>query len=425
MRKTLLAVALSVTALSAHADYQCSVTPRDDVILSPQQVQVKGENGDLVIKPDGNLTFNGKAYALSAAQREQAQDYQASLRSSLPWIDEGARSRVEKSRKALDKIITEQVGANSSMHGRLTKLDAQLKEQMNRIIERRSDGLTFHYKAIDQVRADGQQLVNQAMGGILQDSINEMGAKAVLKGGGNPLQGILGSLGGLQTAIQEEWKNQEADFQQFGKDVCSRVVSLVKGENGDLVIKPDGNLTFNGKAYALSAAQREQAQDYQASLRSSLPWIDEGARSRVEKSRKALDKIITEQVGANSSMHGRLTKLDAQLKEQMNRIIERRSDGLTFHYKAIDQVRADGQQLVNQAMGGILQDSINEMGAKAVLKGGGNPLQGILGSLGGLQTAIQEEWKNQEADFQQFGKDVCSRVVSLEDSRKALVGSLK
>ncbi|MFK9854284.1 hypothetical protein Q6239_07885, partial [Klebsiella pneumoniae] len=26
---------------------------------------------------------------------------------------------------------------------------------------------------------------------------------------------------------------------------------------------------------------------------------------------------------------------------------------------------------------------------------------------------------------QQFGKDVCSRVVSLEDSRKALVGSLK
>ncbi|VEC82600.1 FIG004016: Uncharacterized protein YggN [Raoultella ornithinolytica] len=76
------------------------------------------------------------------------------------------------------------------MHGRLTKLDAQLKTQMNRIIERRSDGLTFHYKAIDQVRADGQQLVNQAMGGILQDSINEMGAKAVLKGGGNPLQGI-------------------------------------------------------------------------------------------------------------------------------------------------------------------------------------------------------------------------------------------
>jgi hypothetical protein len=47
------------------------------------------------------------------------------------------------------------------------------------------------------------------MGGILQDSINEMGAKAVLKGGGNPLQGVLGSLGGLQTAIQNEWKTRK------------------------------------------------------------------------------------------------------------------------------------------------------------------------------------------------------------------------
>ncbi|MBB1202767.1 DUF2884 family protein [Enterobacteriaceae bacterium 89] len=226
MRKTLLAAALSVTAFAAQADYQCSVTPKDDVILNPQTVQVKGENGNLVITPDGNVMFNGKQYQLSAAQREQAKDYQTELRSALPWIDEGARSRVDKSRAALDKIITEQVGASSSMHNRLTKLDAQLKEQMNRIIEHRSDGLTFHYKGIDQVRADGQNLVNQAMGGLLQDSINEMGAKAVIKGGGNPLQGILGSMGGLQTAVQNEWKNQEADFQQFGKDVCGRVVSL-------------------------------------------------------------------------------------------------------------------------------------------------------------------------------------------------------
>ncbi|MFG6656443.1 DUF2884 domain-containing protein [Scandinavium sp. M-37] len=226
MRKTMLAAALSVTAFAAQADYQCSVTPRDDVILNPQTVQVKGENGNLVIAPDGNVMYNGKQYTLSAAQREQAKDYQAELRAALPWIDEGARTRVDKGRVALDKIITEQVGADSNMHSRLTKLDAQLKAQMNRIIEHRTDGLTFHYKGVDQVRADGQQLVNQAMGGILQDSINEMGAKAVVKGGGNPLQGILGSLGGLQGAIQDEWKNQQADFQKFGKDVCSRVVTL-------------------------------------------------------------------------------------------------------------------------------------------------------------------------------------------------------
>ncbi|MQK70965.1 DUF2884 family protein, partial [Escherichia coli] len=131
----------------AHADYKCSVTPRDDVILSPQTVQVKGENGNLVITPDGNVMYNGKQYTLSAAQREQAKDYQAELRSALPWIDEGARSRVEKGRVALDKIIAKEVGESSNMRSRLTKLDAQLKAQMNRIIEHRTDGLTFHYKA--------------------------------------------------------------------------------------------------------------------------------------------------------------------------------------------------------------------------------------------------------------------------------------
>ncbi len=233
MRKALLG-ALLVTAMHAQAEYKCSVTPRDDVVLNPQTVQVVGENGNLVIGPDGSVQYNGQTKNLTAAQRQQALDYQKALRTELPWIQQGALSRVEKGRVALDRVITQEVGASSNMRNRLTSLDAQLKTQMNRIIEQRSDGLTFHYKAIDQVRADGQQLVNQAMGGILQDSINEMGAKAVLKGGGNPLQGVLGSLGGLQTAIQNEWKTQEQDFQQFGRDVCQRVITL-EGQRNKLV----------------------------------------------------------------------------------------------------------------------------------------------------------------------------------------------
>lgn len=225
-RKVLSGVLLCVAAMQAHADYQCSVTPKDDVIVKPASVQVVGENGNLVIGPNGDVQYNGTQHNLSAAQRQLAVSYQHNLRSDLTWIDTGTRARVDKSRVALDNIITQQMGASSNMHGRLKKLDKQLKEQMNRIIEHRQDGLTFHYKGVEQVRADGQELVNQAMGGILQDSINEMGAKAVLKGGGNPLQSVLGSLGGMQTAIQDEWNKQQQDFDQFGRDVCQRVVSL-------------------------------------------------------------------------------------------------------------------------------------------------------------------------------------------------------
>ena len=51
---------------------------------------------------------------------------------------------------------------------------------------------------------------------MLQDSLNEMGVKQAANSGGNPLQAIMGNLGGLQKAIQNEWNNQEQDFQNFG-----------------------------------------------------------------------------------------------------------------------------------------------------------------------------------------------------------------
>ena len=59
MRKALLG-ALLVTAMHAQAEYKCSVTPRDDVVLNPQTVQVVGENGNLVIGPDGSVQYNGQ-----------------------------------------------------------------------------------------------------------------------------------------------------------------------------------------------------------------------------------------------------------------------------------------------------------------------------------------------------------------------------
>ncbi|KYP02114.1 hypothetical protein BCY80_06470 [Yersinia pestis] len=40
------------------------------------------------------------------------------------------------------------------------------------------------------------------MGGVLQDSLNEMGVKQATSSGNNPLQAILGNLGGLQQAIK-------------------------------------------------------------------------------------------------------------------------------------------------------------------------------------------------------------------------------
>lgn len=225
MRKALTG-ALFLAAVQAHAaSYECPVKPQDDVVITPQSVQVIGASGKLVISPTGDLQYNGKQVQVDNATRQKALDYQTALRRDLPWVDQGASQRLEKGRVALDKVIVDKLGADSNVRNRLTTLDKQLKQQMNRIIEHRSDGLTFHHQAIDQVRADGERLVQSSLGGVVQDSLNELGTKQASQGS-NPLQAIMGNLGGLQQAIQAEWSNQEQDFQNFGHEVCNRVSAL-------------------------------------------------------------------------------------------------------------------------------------------------------------------------------------------------------
>lgn len=225
MRKALFSGALLLLAAGqAQADYQCSVNPQDDIIISPNQVEVVGASGKLAISPVGDVQRNGKVVDVDTATRQKAIDYQSALRRDLPWIDSGAQQRLEKGRVALDRVVVQKLGENSKVRQRLTTLDGQLKQQMNRIIEHRSDGLTFHHQAVNQVRQDGEQLVQNALGGVVQDSLNEMGSKQT--SGDNPLQAIMGNLGGLQQAIQAEWSNQEQDFQNFGHEVCNRVTAL-------------------------------------------------------------------------------------------------------------------------------------------------------------------------------------------------------
>lgn len=233
VRKALLTALLLAAATQAQADYQCSVNPQDDVIIKPQSVQVVGTNGNLEISPQGDVTFNGQKANVDNATRQKAINYQNALRRDLPWVDNGASTRLERSRVALDKVIVEKLGANSNVRNRLTRLDGQLKQQMNRIIEHRPDGLTFHHQAIDQVRAEGEKLVQSTLGGIMQDSLNEMGSSQAASGS-NPLQAIMGNLGGLQQAVQAEWNKQEQDFQNFGHEVCKRVTDL-EGQRKALV----------------------------------------------------------------------------------------------------------------------------------------------------------------------------------------------
>ncbi|WP_370553340.1 DUF2884 family protein [Edwardsiella tarda] len=219
---------LLLAATQAQAAWQCQVKPQDDIIIGAQQVQIVGASGNLQIARDGAVTRDGHPLALSADARRQAETLQRDIRRDVPWIDQGIQTRLDRARGALDNIIVEQLGSDSHVRQRLATLDTQLKAQMNRVLEKRSDGYAFHHQAIAQVEKEGQTLVNQTLGGVLQDSINEMGAKGLLQAGksDNPLQAVLGNLGGLQQAIRSEWDKQDNDLRAFGQQACERVQSL-------------------------------------------------------------------------------------------------------------------------------------------------------------------------------------------------------
>ncbi len=226
LRKTLL-VATLFMAVQAHAAYDCDSIPKDDIAVTNQTVTVSGSHGNMIITPNGDITFNQKVISPSAAVRQQAIDYQAAIRKEIPWINQGAHQRLDQAKIALDKVITEKLGADSAVHGRLDTLNTQLKQQFDQVLSVQNGTMNYHYSAVDRVHNNSEKLVQSAMGGILQDSLNEMGnLKNLSSNNGNPLQALVGNLGGLQQSVQQEWKQREGDFQQFGQEVCQRVTKL-------------------------------------------------------------------------------------------------------------------------------------------------------------------------------------------------------
>ncbi|MFV0549746.1 MAG: DUF2884 family protein [Limnobaculum xujianqingii] len=227
LRKTGAALLL-LMAWQAQAAYECNVKPQDDIFINQDTVKVAGASGELVISKNGDVIRNGKVLTLSDAARAQAVSYQTNLRTDLPYINDGVRSRLKIAQGALDNVIVKQLGTESNVRKRLVTLSSELTKEMEKVLEPRPEGLAFHHQAVSQVEANGQVIMQNTLGGVLQDSINELGIQQVAKAGksGNPLQAVLGSLGGLQQQIKDEWKKQEKDFNQFGQEACGKVTVL-------------------------------------------------------------------------------------------------------------------------------------------------------------------------------------------------------
>ena len=228
LRILLMICTLLMTAFAMAKGQQCSINLKDDIIITKQHIQVKGASGNLQITPNGEVTLNGKVLPLTAMQRKQAIYYQTVVRSELPWIKQHTQQKLVEARQILDSLVVRVMGQDSQVRNRLNVLKQNLDQQLDKVIEQRSDSLIFHHQRLKTLEDDSRILINESLGGMLQDSINKMVRKQLLSGGdaNQSLQNLLGGLNELQQDLQLEWKKQEDNFRQFGQQVCHKIAHM-------------------------------------------------------------------------------------------------------------------------------------------------------------------------------------------------------
>ncbi|MBE8596672.1 DUF2884 family protein [Xenorhabdus sp. BG5] len=224
---TLIFVSQAIVT-QAQANSECHATLNDDIIVTPNSVQITGASGNLKILPDGSITRDGKVLSLDTGQRSKAQQYQQTIRQDLPWVKKEALSHLANARQSLDKVVVETMGKESNIRNRLSQLESGLSKQVDKVIETRANGFAFNAQAVKQVEPEGKKLIEQSLGGILQDSINEMSRKNSEQNGDGKqmLMSLLGGLGGMQNGFDAEWKKQEQELKRLKVEVCSKASQL-------------------------------------------------------------------------------------------------------------------------------------------------------------------------------------------------------
>ncbi|OTA18041.1 hypothetical protein Xvie_00725 [Xenorhabdus vietnamensis] len=223
-----LLFASQVVITQAQAGSECHATLNDDIIVTPNSVQIAGASGSMKILPDGSIARDGKTLLLSTEQRNKALQYQQTVRQDLPWVKKEALSHLASARQSLDKVVIETMGKESNIRNRLSQLESGLHKQIDKVIETRANGFAFNAQAVKQVESEGKKLIEQSLGGILQDSINEMSRKNSNQNGDGKqmLMSLLGGLGGMQNGFEAEWKKQEQELKHLKEEVCSKASKL-------------------------------------------------------------------------------------------------------------------------------------------------------------------------------------------------------
>ena len=194
---------------------QCSAIPQDNVYIKQNQVEIYGTSGNLIITKEGDVLRDNQKLALSDTARVKAKSYQASLRHDLPYLLTGANQQIDSFHNVLDDLL---VKVNDGKgREQLKTMKSRLQKQMQVIIQTSDEGLELNIDSIKTIGKETQNIIQQGLGAIAQETLNGMTIKELKD---------FSKVNNLQSALQKTWVAQYAKSRNFVDDACGKIRSL-------------------------------------------------------------------------------------------------------------------------------------------------------------------------------------------------------
>lgn len=208
----IFSLTLSITVFAAQKE--CAVKPNYDIVINKDNIQIVNKSNDLSIKNDGKVILNKKTISASPQLRKKLNEFQKSLKSQLPQLEQQSLDLLLEVKIAFDLAITRKLSDDRELHGELNKLYKRLVKLLHRSIITENGTTKFYYQNFNKLKKDGQDIGERFFYNVVGGSILEFN--------------FFKNFGAIKDISKNEWKAQKPKLKAFDAHICSVITDIDK-----------------------------------------------------------------------------------------------------------------------------------------------------------------------------------------------------
>lgn len=208
----IFSLTLSITVFAAQKE--CAVKPNYDIVINKDNIQIVNKSNDLSIKNDGKVILNKKTISASPQLRKNLNEFQKSLRSQLPQLEQQSLDLLLEVKVAFDLAITRKLSDDRELHGELNKLYKRLVKLLHRSIITENGTTKFYHQNFNKLKKDGQDIGERIFYNVVGGSILEFN--------------FFKNFGAIKDISKNEWKAQKPKLKAFDSHICSVITDIDK-----------------------------------------------------------------------------------------------------------------------------------------------------------------------------------------------------